>query len=472
MKKIHITFLLLLCTTLGFSQDITGIWNGIISLEQGKQIVFVFNIEALESKLITTIDIPSNRVTGLKPKATHFDKDSLYIDGSNLGIKFQGKLNRTTHQIEGTFTEGVNALPLLLKREKINIDKKVTRPQEPVKPYPYYEEDVVFENNEANITLSGTLTLPKKKGKFPVVVLISGSGPQDRDETFAGHKPFLVLADYLTRKGIAVLRYDDRGFGKSSGDFSAATTKDFSTDAISAVNYLKSRTDIDSEHIGLIGHSEGGIIAPMVANQSPDVSFIVLMASTGILGSDISLMQSKTLRPFPVPDEAVYEQAIKKVLEIASSNKETKIVKKELLDHYNLTIAPILKTVVGSDEKVNQIITQFIELRTTPWSRYFYNYNPADEFEHVKIPVLSLNGTKDTQVLAKVNQEGIRNALIKGNNKDFKILELENLNHFFQECTTGAMDEYNNIEQTIAPIALTEISTWILEHTKNHMTND
>jgi len=464
MKTIHITFIILLSSILCFSQGITGTWNGTAKLGEGKEIIFIFNIENNEKDYSTTIEIPTYRASGLKPKTTSFKNGELLIDGSNLGIKYEGKFNENTQQIEGTFTEGVNALSLVLKREKIQLEEVNKRPQEPIKPYPYYEEEVTFKNTEAQISLSGTLTLPHKKGKIPVVILISGSGPQDRDETFAGHKPFWVIADYLTRQGIAVLRYDDRGFGESTGDFSNATTKDFSTDVISAVNYLKSRTDIDSNNIGLVGHSEGGIIAPLAANQTKDVSFIVLLASTGILGSELSLIQSKTLRPFPVPDEDAYEQAVRRAIKIASSNKEMADIKKELHRHYHATIAPILKPLVESDTRVSEIITGLVEMRTTPWVRYFYNYNPADELEKLSIPVLSLNGSNDTQVSAKINQEGIRNALIKGNNKDYKVLELENLNHLFQESKTGKMNEYSQIEQTFSPKALKEISNWILGH--------
>ena len=469
MKKLHITIAILLYSVLSFSQDITGRWNGTVKLGEDKKISFIFNIENTENKYVTTIEIPTQRVSGLKPQKTSFKNGALFIDGANLGIKYEGSFNKKTQQFEGTFSEGLNALPLILKREKIKIEKTAKRPQEPVKPYPYNEEEVVFENKEANVSLSGTLTLPRANGKFPVVILISGSGPQDRDETVANHKPFWILADYLTRKGIAVLRYDDRGFGKSTGNFSNATTKDFSTDVISAVNYLKSRTDIDLNNIGLIGHSEGGIIAPLAANQTNDVSFIVLLASTGILGSELSLIQSKTLRPFPVPDEDAYEQAIRKAIKIAASNKEISVIKSELTTHYNATIAPILKPLVGNDAKVSEIIKGLIEMRTTPWIRYFYNYNPADEFEKLKIPVLSLNGSKDTQVSAKINQEGIRKALIKGKIKDYKIIEMENLNHLFQECKTGKMDEYELIEQTFSPEALKVISNWIFDHINNEI---
>ncbi len=203
-----------------------------------------------------------------------------------------------------------------------------------------------------------------------------------------------------------------------------------------------------------------------MANQTKDVSFLVLLASTGIPGSEISLAQSKSLRPFPVPSEEEYENAIKKAIEIASSDMKLSLIKKKLYEHYHLTIAPILKPLIGSDEKVNEVINGLIESRTTPWIRYFYNYNPANQLQKIKIPVLSLNGSKDSQVNADINQNAIRNALIIAENKDFKILKIDNLNHLFQECETGSMQEYSQIQQTISPVALKEISNWILNHTE------
>ncbi|RPG34966.1 MAG: alpha/beta fold hydrolase [Muricauda sp. TMED12] len=464
MKNI-LSVLTLLFLSIGIhAQDISGRWNGTVQISEDKSIEFVFNISTDENGHKTIIDIPSQRVAGLKPQNTSFKDGVLFIDGANLGITYEGTFYENAQQFKGNFTEGANTLPLNLKQGELKSVVKNNRPQEPVKPYPYNEEEVVFENSEANVSLSGTLTLPRKNKKSPVVILISGSGPQDRDETVANHKPFWILADYLTRQGIAVLRFDDRGVGKSTGNFSEATTADFSTDVLSAVAFLKTRPDIDSNNMGLIGHSEGGIIAPLAANQTKDVSFILLLASTGIPGSEISLMQSISMRPFPVPNEAAYEQAIRKAIAIAASNKELSVIKSELLEHYNATITPILKPLVGDDEKVSQIINGLIETRTTPWVRYFYNYNPADEIEKLDIPVLSLNGTNDTQVVAEINQKGIKDALIRGKNKDFKVLKLEGLNHFFQESETGKMEEYSTIEQTFSPIALKEISNWILGH--------
>lgn len=465
MKTLTIIILLnLLAITSARSQDISGHWNG--TTKRGdKEITFVFNIKQENATYSTTMDVPTFRIAGIKPSATTFTNGKLIIDGSNVGMNYTGVFNTEAQQFEGIYKEGGIEMVINLKKGTIKIEDS-KRPQEPVKPYPYYEEEVIFKNNEANITLAGTLTLPNKNGKFPVVILISGSGPQDRDESFMGHKPFLVLSDYLTRQGIGVLRFDDRGVGESTGNFGKATTEDFSKDVLSAIAYLKTRNDVDIKNIGLIGHSEGGIIAPLAANNSKDVAFMVLLASTGISGTELSVMQSKILREFPVKDEVAYEKNTRKAIAIVISNKGESEIKKELTKHYNDFLRPILTSLNVPEKNINTFIESQLKTSLQLWSRYFLQYNPADEIEKLKIPVLSLNGSKDTQVNAKINQEGIRNALIKGKNKDYKIVELENLNHFFQECETGKMDEYRKIEQTFSPTALNEIKNWVIGHLK------
>ena len=465
MKTLTIIILLnLLAITSARSQDISGHWNG--TTKRGdKEITFVFNIKQENATYSTTMDVPTFRIAGIKPSATTFTNGKLIIDGSNVGMNYTGVFNTEAQQFEGIYKEGGIEMVINLKKGTIKIEDS-KRPQEPVKPYPYYEEEVIFKNNEANITLAGTLTLPNKNGKFPVVILISGSGPQDRDESFMGHKPFLVLSDYLTRQGIGVLRFDDRGVGESTGNFGKATTEDFSKDVLSAIAYLKTRNDVDIKNIGLIGHSEGGIIAPLAANNSKDVAFMVLLASTGISGTELSVMQSKTLREFHVKDEVAYEKNTRKAIAIVISNKGESEIKKELTKHYNDFLRPILTSLNVPEKNINAFIENQLKTSIQPWSRYFLQYNPADEIEKLQIPVLSLNGSKDTQVNAKINQEAIRQALIKGQNKNYKIVELENLNHFFQECETGKMDEYRKIEQTFSPTALNEIKKWVIEHLK------
>lgn len=465
MKKLILVSYILFFAMISQAQDLAGKWNGTLEFG-GKKVVFVFDIVLQEGVYSTTMAIPSKRIENLKPSKTQVSEGKLLIDGSNLGIKYEGKFDVKTQEIVGNMSEGPSSFPLVLRRGLVQAEFTKKRPQEPVKPYPYHEEQVVFENKEAGISLAGTLTLPSKEGKYPVVILISGSGPQDRDETFKEHKPFWVLADYLTRQGIAVLRYDDRGTAASTGNFAKATTEDFAKDVMSAIHFLKTRKDIDKKKIGLIGHSEGGIIAPFVANRSKDVAFIVNLAGTGIIGSDLITMQVMAMKGFPVPDEAEFERNVRKSIEIASQDKEINTIKQELVVHYNKTLKPILLPLVGAEEKVDEMIIQFSEARTRPWMRYFYQYNPANEYEKIKCPVLSLNGSLDTQVVAKVNQNGIKKALAKSGNKDYLVKEMQGMNHLFQECKLGTMDEYDDIEQTMSPIALKEISDWILARVK------
>jgi len=461
--KFIITLLLLLFSSISiFSQNLEGVWHGNAKTPDNKDVLFVFLFEKNQDEYTVTMAVPTFNVSEIKPKSTILKEGHLTIEDTGLNMKYDGVWNENTTQIEGTYTEGGVKLLLNLKKGNPEIPKN-NRPQEPTKPYPYYEENVKFNNTDAGVTLSGTFTRPSQKGKYPVVILISGSGRHDRDGSAMTHRPFLVLSDYLTRKGIAVLRYDDRGFRESTGDFNKATTSDFAQDVLSAVSYLKSRTDINPNQIGLIGHSEGGIIAPLAANQTQDISFIVTLAATGIPGSEVAVMQSKSLRPFPVPDEVAFAENVKKSITIATSNQELAAKKKELNAHNNAYLTPILKSLGATDENISKFIENETETILKPWNVYFYKYNPAIEFEKLKIPMLSLNGSKDEQVNAIINQNAIRKALIKGNNKNYEIEKIENLNHLFQECKTGEISEYKEIEQTIAPKVLEDISNWIFE---------
>ena len=455
-------FLFLLNVTPLFSQNLEGVWHGNAMTPDKKDVLFLFLFEKDHDAYKATMAVPTFNVAEVKPKSTILNEGHLTIEDAGLSMKYDGIWNKTTNQIEGTYTEGGVKLILNLKKGNPEMPKNI-RPQEPTTPYPYYEENVKFDNTNANVTLSGTFTRPNSNGKHPVVILISGSGRHDRDGSAMTHRPFLVLSDYLTRRGIAVLRYDDRGISESTGDFAQATTVDFAQDVLSAVSYLKSRTDIDPNQIGLIGHSEGGIIAPLVANQTQDISFIVTLAATGIPGSEVALMQSKSLRPFPVPDEIEFEENIKKSITIATSNQELESKRKELNAHNVAYLTPILKALGGTDENISTFIENETETLLKPWSTYFYTYDPAIEFEKLKTPILSLNGSKDVQVHASTNQNAIRNALIKGGNKNYKVIELKNMNHMFQECEKGSIGEYQEIEQTMSPVALNEISNWILE---------
>lgn len=471
MRIFSILLIVLLSSITIVAQDITGQWNGVLKV-QGTQLRVVFNVTADNGELKSTMDSPDQRAKGIPTTATTFENSTLKITIINAGIEYTGTLG-DDNIIVGAFKQAGQSFPMNLTRgaiEKEAIEKEViARPQEPRKPYPYYSEDITFENKEAGITLAGTLTLPKENGLFPVVILISGSGPQNRDEELLGHKPFLVLSDFLTRNGIAVLRYDDRGTAQSEGDFKAATSADFATDVESAIEYLKTRKEIDKKQIGLIGHSEGGIIAPMVANKSKDVAFIVLLAGTGLPGDQILLSQQRLIgKASGVRDELLQENELinKKAFDVVKKSNSLEQLEDDLTNLLNkfLVDNPITDIPQGmsSDDFVKLQITQVVN----PWMQYFIKYDPSLALEKVKCPVLALGGEKDLQVPSKENLEAIKIALAKGGNKKVTIKELPNLNHLFQESITGTPNEYATIEQTFSPIALNEILKWIKAQTK------
>ena len=448
------------------SQDITGQWHGVLKV-QGTQLRLVFNVSKTGTGISSTMDSPDQGAKGIPTTTTSFENSILKITLASAKIEYEGTLGQD-NVIVGTFKQGGQSFPMNLSKEKIEKERLI-RPQEPIKPYPYYSEDISFENKKVGISLAGTLTLPSKEGVFPAVILISGSGPQNRDEELLGHKPFLILSDFLTRNGIAVLRYDDRGTALSKGDFKTATSADFTTDVESAIAYLKTRKEINTKNIGLIGHSEGGLIAPMVASKSKDVAFMVLLAGTGIQGNRLLLLQQKLIgKASGISDDDLQKNELtnRKVFDIVkkSSNLEklnldlTNYIKQTLIDNPN-TGKP---AGMSDDEFVNLQVKQI----ANPWMQYFIKYNPAPTLEKVKCPVLAINGEKDLQVPPKENLEAIKSALSKGGNKKVTTKVLPNLNHLFQECKTGSPDEYATIEQTFSPTALSEILKWVQMQTK------
>jgi len=467
MKIQIIAFVLgVLAATLALGQDITGQWNGSLKV-QGTQLRIVFNINKTENGLSSTMDSPDQGAKGIRVTSTTFENQTLKLAVANLKIEYEGILDKD-NIISGNFKQAGMSFPMNLSKEKIEKEKLV-RPQEPKKPYSYYEEEVSFENAKAGITLAGTLTLPSKEGVFPAVVLITGSGPQNRDEELMGHKPFLVLSDYLTKNGIAVLRFDDRGTAASKGDFKTATSQDFSTDVNAGVTYLLSRKEINKKKIGLIGHSEGGIIAPIVANSSKDVAFIVLLAGTGISGDQLLLLQQELIgKASGISDSDLQKarQINSGVFEIVSKSTNQEQLKPDLTNY----ITQSLKDIPDDQKPAGMSEADFVKMQVdqiaSPWMVYFIKYNPAIALGKVKCPVLAINGEKDLQVPPKENLDAIKNALAKGGNKKVTAIELPGLNHLFQECKTGSPAEYATIEQTFSPTALTEVLKWIQIQTK------
>lgn len=445
------------------NKSIEGVWQGKLSVS-GIELRLVVKINKKpDGALAGTLDSIDQGAKDIPLDTVAFSNGTLRIELKSIGGVYEGTLNSAGTELTGTWTQGPNSLPLVLKRDaKL---PEVRRPQEPKKPYPYNEEEVLYNNTQAGIKLGGTLTLPKDKGPFPAVLLITGSGQQNRNEELLSHKPFLVLADYLTRRGIAVLRVDDRGIGKSTGNFGASTTADFATDVLAGIAYLKTRPEIRHDQIGLIGHSEGGVIAPMVAAQSKDVAFIVLMAGTGVNGEEILLEQGALIAKAGGATDAAIStnQGLqRKIFAVLRSEKDPKQAEAKLKTAMQDELAKLPETqrkALSSDLDVQ------IKRVESPWMRYFLTYEPKSALMKVTCPVLALNGSKDLQVPPKQNLPAIVSALTAGGNSDVTIRLLPGLNHLFQTCKTGSPAEYAQIEETIAPVALQTMGDWILAHT-------
>ena len=465
MKNFIILLVTLITTLTSTAQDITGQWNGVLKV-QGTQLRVVFNITQTENGFSSTMDSPDQGAKGIPVTNTTFENQKIKFEVTNPRIEYDGELSGD--EIIGTFKQGGQEFPMNLSRKAIE-KEIIKRPQEPIKPYPYYSEDVVFENTKANISLAGTLTLPKKDGIFPVVILITGSGPQNRDEELLGHKPFLIISDYLTKNEIAVLRYDDRGVGQSTGDFNTATSADFATDVESAIAYLKTRKEIKKNKIGLIGHSEGGLIAPIVASKSKDVNFIVLLAGTGIQGDKLLLLQQELIAKANGVSEAEIEKTTQndsKVFEMVVKSNDNQKLKTDLTKLINELLENEPNTEIPNGMTKEEFISEQVNQFSSPWMVYFMKFNPAITLEKVKCSVLAVNGEKDLQVPPKENLIAIKNALTKGGNKNVTTKEFPNLNHLFQECETGSPNEYATIEQTFSPVVLEEITKWIKKQTE------
>ncbi len=449
-------------------EDIKGLWIGNLDVPGGVELRILFNISTRpDGSVNATMDSLDQGARGIPVEKITYKDSNLSLEVKSVRGVFEGTLNESGKTIEGEWKQSGSTLPLVLT----HIDKtlpELRREQDPVKPYPYAEEEVVFENKEAGIKLAGTLTLPESEGLFPAVLLISGSGPQNRDEEIMGHRPFLVLSDYLTRQGIAVLRFDDRSVGGSTGNFSKATTEDFAGDVLSGIEYLKSRKDIDSSKIGLIGHSEGGLIAPLVAVESNDVAFIVLLAAPGVTGEEIILSQGELIaRAEGVDNETIARNKAftKEMFSVVKEEQNDTIARKKL--------KKLLKSETENKSEEEKQHSNFSEANLepqiqgllSPWMRFFLTYDPIPTLMKVKCPVLAINGEKDLQVPPEENLLAIENALKAGSNENYTVKELPGLNHLFQTAQTGSPTEYSKIEETISPDALELIGNWISEHT-------
>ena len=461
MKQILI-ILATFCSISAFSQsgnatDIHGSWMGVL-----ESIRIVFNIEEVNDSTIVTLDSPDQGAMGIPTSRYSYKRGSLIIEVDVINGKYVGNYDLSGEIFIGTWFQNGLEFPLNLARFE-GIDE-INRPQEPKPPFPYLSEEVVFPSKSDGVTLAGTLTLPEEGEQFPAVVLVTGSGPQNRNEEIMGHKPFLVISDYLTRSGIAVLRYDDRGYGDSTGDLSSATTGDLAQDAMGAYEYLLKDPRIDPEKIGIIGHSEGAMIAAQLASGNPDIGFIIMLAGPGLSGEETLRLQAMKILEVSGESSDFIDDAIKlngKLVDIVISEPDDEIAEKKLrktYDKFTKGMSDQEKARLGfSPAMINASIQELLN----PWMRYFLAFDIKDYLVNIKCPVLVLAGDKDLQVPPAENIPPIENALNKGGNMDVKVVVFPDLNHLFQNAVTGSPSEYGNIEETFAPVVLEEMADWI-----------
>lgn len=417
----------------------------------GNPIRIVLHLKHDDGRWSGTFDSRDQRASGIPMDQVAVDGNKLVWKMAGAGIVYEGVFDPATGTISGTLSQGSGKSALPFKR--VAPPPPLIRPQEPKPPFPYVTEAVSYPNPQAEgVRLAGTLTRPKGPGKFPAVLLITGSGPQNRDDEMMGHKPFLLIADLLTRHGIAVLRVDDRGVAESTGRFATATTADFATDAAAGVRFLLQRPDIDPQHIGLLGHSEGGLVAPMVSVRMREVKFLVLLAAGGVPGDELIMEQKYRGNLLSgVPEEAARQarERDQAVLAIAKGEADpaARQAKLKALAEGTPALQKDLKVIAAS--------------MNSAWFLYFIRHDPRPVLANAKIPVLALNGAKDTQADAEQNLPAIEAALRKGGNRDVTIKLMPGLNHLFQQCNTGALSEYESIEQTMAPDVLDLIADWI-----------
>lgn len=396
------------------------------------------------------------------------DRISIKVPIASAPATYTGTLSADNKRIDGTWEQRGHKTPLVLKAVPLSATRKVEqkRPQTPKPPFDYDSDDVNVANQKDNVTLAGTLTSPTGDGPFPVVVLISGSGPQDRDETIFGHKIFFVIADYLTKNGIAVMRYDDRGTAESTGSFSDATSADFANDAEAVVDFLKSHKKVDPERIVLCGHSEGGIIAPMVASRRDDLAGIVLMAGPGVNGRRIAISQSRRMARVAGASEQIIELQDTMLRGILDQKDKGGPFDDEFLDRLSTKMKQSLPNDLRDSLDTRTMISATLPRIDTLWFEFFASYDPVPALKHTRCPVLAIVGEKDTQVDPKLNIPVIEQALKDGGNPDFELHILADLNHLFQTCKTGSFSEYGQIEETISPVALDLISSWLEQRVK------
>jgi pimeloyl-ACP methyl ester carboxylesterase len=442
-----------------------GAWQGTLAIAPAGfklRIVFKVAVEA-DGSLSALMDSPDQGAYDIAVDRVSLEDGIVKFEVDVAAGYFEGTLSDDGSTIEGEWHQSGQDLALTLEHSDEAL--VLNRPQEPQEPFPYKVEEVDYSNEAAGITLAGTLTFPEGEGPFTAAILISGSGAQDRDEFILGHRPFLVLADHLTRNGIAVLRVDDRGVGGSTGDHLEATSEDFAGDVLAGVAYLKTREEIHPGRIGLIGHSEGGIIAPMAAARSDDVAYIVLMAAPGLIGEDLLYLQAERIAAAGGIDADIVERnraiqsdiftILRQDIDDAAMEERLTAVFREAYE----ALPEEEREASGFDP--DEYFKARVANVLNPWFRFFLTYDPAPTLGEVRCPVLAVTGENDLQAPPEPNLAIIGEALNAGGNQDVTIMELPGLNHLFQTSETGAPSEYGQIEETMSPMLLDAVTEWI-----------
>ena len=446
------------------------LWEGKLPAGLGFTLRLVFHVGKERNGVeFASMDSPDQGAKGIRVDSVTSNETGLSFDLKAIGARYEGKLNAEGTEAVGTWTQGGRKFPLTLM--VVDKETEVRRPQTPRPPFPYKDEAVSYANKPGGVTLAGTLTVPQGTGPFPAALLITGSGAQDRDETLFQHKPFLVIADALTRRGVAVLRVDDRGVGGTSGSVDQSTTDDFAGDVLAGIAYLKTRPEIDPGRIGLIGHSEGGLIGPLVASKSGDVAFVVMLAGTGLPGDEILGLQGRLLAKALGSDEKsldVQGGIQKAMMTLVKTEKDPEVIRSRAREVVRDAVKDLPEAV--RDEALAQVkddarLDASLKRLTTPWFRYFLAYDPRPALAKVRCPVLALVGEKDLQVPPKENLREIERALKEAGNTRATVKELPGLNHLFQTCKTGSTAEYAEIEETFAASALDEVVNWVVGQT-------
>lgn len=450
--KTNIIILFLFFTISQSYAQIKGYWKGQIDLGV-QQLEMAFDIKATEDGYSATLDVPAQGAFDIPVDETVFQENRLSMMMSAMDATYSGTLKED--RIEGEFTQRGMTFPLNL--EKGAMEAKQVRPQDPQPPFDYHIEKVSFTNEKEGNTLTGTLTIPKGKDPFPALVLVSGSGQQNRDEELMNHRPFWVIADYCARHGVAVLRYDDRGVGGSMGEVENATSMDFSYDAEAAFDYLRKQKHINASQIGILGHSEGGVINFMVAARRPEVAFLISLAGPSVNGIEVLKAQSEAI----YRAQGMTEEAI--AFSSATNNQLYGIIEKsENREEADSLLRQLVKGWGYSEELTEQTVGEL----TMPWLYYFMKYDPKDAIVKTECPALLLNGSKDLQIIASQNLPGYEKIIAEFNKNNLILRELPELNHLFQHCETGSPNEYYTIDETISPEVLEMIVEFVKSVTK------